>query len=389
MTESTFRWLILVLSWLTAIGGFVAQLSPPPLMPLLMRDFMITHAESGLVMTLFSLPGLLVIVFGVLSDRFGAKQLGVISIFSLILGSIIVAISPSFEWILLGRVLAGVGTQSITVVAPAIISQWFPPAELGTAMGIYGTGLPIAVVLAFDLLGRLGIAYGWRLPFYLEVVVGIAVLGLFWRFVRDGPLIRKPQDEITHPAARLRKSLMNHEAWKIGAYFLLVMAGWAAFTTWASTLLNESKGLDLAYATSLASVPMMMSLVCMPFIGWFSDRIRRRKLLITIGSTLMTSVILIISYTSGLTLILSFVILGVAFALIPGMVFSLAGEALGPGSAGTSFGILITCVSVGQAVAPYLVGLVRDMTGFLLYSFAAMSMFIGPSILVAFLIKAR
>jgi MFS family permease len=340
-------------------------------------------------MTLFSLPGLLVILFGVLSDRFGAKQLGAMSIFSLILGSIIVAISPSFEWILLGRLLGGVGTQSITVVAPAIVSQWFPPAELGTAMGIYGTGLPIAVVLAFDLLGRLGIAYGWRLPFYLEVAIGIVVLGLFWRFVRDGPLLQKRQNEIAHPATSLRKSLINHEAWKIGVYFLLVMAGWSAFTTWAPTLLNESKGLGLAYATFLVSVPMMMSLVCMPFIGWFSDRLRRRKLLILIGSTLMTSVILIISYASGLTLFLSFVILGVAFALMPAMVFSLAGEALGPGSAGTSFGILITCVSVGQAVAPYLVGLVRDMTGSLLCSFAAMSMFVGLSIIIAFLIKAR
>jgi len=389
MAENIFRWLILGLAWLTAIGGFVAQLSPPPLMPFLMREFGITHAESGLVMTLFSLPGLLVIVFGVLSDRFGAKQLGAVSLFSLILGSIIVAISPSFEWILLGRLLGGVGTQSITVVAPAIISQWFPPAELGTAMGIYGTGLPIAVVLAFDLLGRFGIAYGWRLPFYLEVAIGIVVLGLFWRFVRDGPLLQKRQNEIAHPATSLRKGLINHETWKIGVYFLLVMAGWTAFTTWAPTLLNESKGLDLAYATFLASVPMMMSLVCMPFIGWLSDRLRRRKLLILIGSTLTTSVILVIPYASGLTLILSFVILGVAFALIPAIVFSLAGETLGPGSAGTSFGILITCVSVGQTVAPYLVGLVRDMTGSLLYSFAAMSMFVGPSIIIAFLIKAR
>jgi MFS family permease len=386
MARGTSRWIVLAVSWFASIAGLVSQQTPPPLMPLIMNDLRITHAEAGLIIAVFSIPGL-AIASGLLADRFGTRQLGVMSILSLALGSFIVAISPSFEAILIGRVIGGIGYVSVAVIAPAIISQWFPLGELGgTAMGIYATGLPVAVVTSFSLLGQFGIAYNWRLPFYIGVVISIVALGLFWRFVPEGPPMKKPREESPNAKARFRNNLTNRDAWKIGLYFFLFMAGWTSFTTWAPTLLSQFKGLSLATAGFLTSLPMIISLLFMPLLGWFSDRLRRRKVLLLMASALATVVLFIVPETLGLTLVISFVLMGIAFALVPPTIFSLTGEALGARSAGTSFGILNTCVSLG-GIGPVLIGLVVDITASLPQSLAAIGIFMGLSAVLASRIK--
>lgn len=177
--------------------------------------------------------------------------------------------------------------------------------------------------------------------------------------------------------------------WKITIYFFLVMAGWIGFTTWAPTLLNESKGVPLGYASFLTSIPMLISLAGLPIIGWLSDRIRKRRVLIFAGSALMTLLLLLLPYTPRWSLIPSFVILGIAFSFVPGTVFSIAGEVLGPGSSGTGFAILNTGANAGWAIAPYLIGLVLDYTGSATYSFLIMSIFVAPSIMLALLIRGK
>lgn len=388
MTKERFRWTILGVAWITSIVAFVSQQSPPPLMPLIMNDLGITHVEGGLLMAMFSIPGVFAIPIGLLTDRFGARKVGAMAVLSLTIGSFIVASSPSFKAILVGRLIGGIGSISVFVVAPAVISQWFIASELGTAMGIYGTGLPVGTVIAFNLLGKVGIAYDWRLTFYIVGVINILVLALFWCSIREAPLTQgRREDEDHDTRQRFRSDLVNREAWKVGLYFLLFMAGWVSFSTWAPTLLSQFKGVSLSSAGFLGSLPLVVSLLCMPLLGWFSDRLRRRKVLIMTGPLLIVTVLLIIPQASGLTLGVCFLIMGLAFALVPPTVFGITGEALGPDSVGTSFGILITCSSIGQAVGPVIVGLVQDMTASLPQSLAVVGFFMLFSIILGYQLK--
>ncbi|MDG7036673.1 MAG: MFS transporter [Nitrososphaerota archaeon] len=140
-------------------------------------------------MTLFNLPGLFIILVGVLMDRFGARRAGTTFLGVLTIGTVIVASSATFIIALGGRLIGGVGAASIGVIAPAVISQWFDRDELGRAMGVYATGLPIATVVAFNVVGQLGIANGWRTSFLVQIPIDVVVLGLFWKLVRNEPPI--------------------------------------------------------------------------------------------------------------------------------------------------------------------------------------------------------
>lgn len=386
MADQKFRWLVLVVAWLASIVALTSANTPAPLLPLIINDLHITYADAGWIVAIFSIPGVLAIPFGALSDRFGTVRLGILSLITLTVGSLLVASSPTFDGILAGRLIGGVASGSISVLAPAIISQWFPPSELGAPMGIYGTGLPIAIVASFNLLARLGIAYGWRLPFYTAAVINIAILALFCCFVREGPLMEKGRKDQSHKA--LKRNLTDRETWKLGFFFLLFLGGWTSFSTWAPTLLSQFNGINLAMAAFLASSPMVISVFAMPPLGYFSDRIGRRKLLLIIGAAVMTAFILAIPVASGLTLYISLVAMGVAFAVVSPIVFSLAGEALGPEAAGISFGIVNTGANIGM-VSPVIAGLVLSMTASLELTLVAIGIFTGLSLVFACLLRTR
>jgi len=61
------------------ISSFVFQIAA--VLPLIIQEFQITHAEAGLLMTMVSLPGLFLSIYvGTLIDRYGAKLIGTIAI---------------------------------------------------------------------------------------------------------------------------------------------------------------------------------------------------------------------------------------------------------------------------------------------------------------------
>jgi len=353
-----------------------------------MVDLRITHAEAGLMMTVFSLPGAFALPIGLLSDRYDTRRLGVISLFLLSVGSFVVATSPTFTATLAGRLIGGIGSTTISVIAPAIIAQWFPRNELGTAMGVYGTGLPIAVTLSFILLSQLGILYSWRTPFYLSTMSSLIMLAVFSYFLGQAHGIKRMGRDNSALSPSVILDLRNREVWKMGLCFLLFMAGWTSFTTWAPTLLSNYKGVSLSNAGFLASLPMIVSLFCMPPLGWVSDRLGKRKSLVMVGSAVTTSLLLIIPGISEWALVVSFVMMGIAFALVPPAVFGLSGETLGPGSTGTSFGVLIMCSNLGMA-SPVLPGLIQDMTSSLQLTLASMAILTGSSFILAYFLRTR
>lgn len=112
-----------------------------PLIPQIQSDLEITAVESGLILTMFTVPAALMYpVMGFLSDRYGRKRLIVISLYVIILGSIVTIIAPMFtnKWtlLLIGRVIQGIGTGGTTPLAMALVGDLFQGKERSEALGI-------------------------------------------------------------------------------------------------------------------------------------------------------------------------------------------------------------------------------------------------------------
>jgi len=366
--RADYRWRVLVAAYLAAFySGLIFQ-SCPPVIPLITKTFMVSHGEGGLLMTAVGLPILLLsIPVGILVDRYRIRILGGISVALMVFGSLIVAVSSSFLLAIIGRLISGVGVAIITIVAPKFLPMWFPQEERGLVMGIYATTMPAAVLVAFWVLGILGVTYSWRAPFYIGAGIGIVVLAIFFGLIREKMLA----------PSRLSLStiLGNSTIWMLGLSWLLFNAAALSFMTWAPDFLIEVKGFDLTEAGLASGSFMLIAVIVSPIGGWISDKFGRRKAFVIVGSLALAAALPLLPALDANLVWLTIIIMGAFAAIVAGPTFALSSEILGFENTGVAFGIIYTCFGIGLAVAPPLVGYLRDFYGSYTLPFYVMALF--------------
>jgi len=380
-----YRWVVLFTSLYAFVTFAYALQIVPPLMQTIIDEFVVSHVQAGLLISVVVIPGIfLAVPAGVLTDRYGVKLTGSISTILIALGCLITAIADSFDVFLVGRLILGVGGAFIVTTMPSVISQWFPPDEMGKAMGIYGINMPLASVIAFNSASILMLNYNWRYPFYISAALAIVNVVTFILTVKEGTQKHERKEETD-----VRRALRSVEIWKVGVVWLLFNAPALSFTTWSPEIFEDSKNMTPFYASFLASTLMLAAIPCVPVFGWISDKIGRRKPLIVVGSALMVAAFISIAYTSDMSMVVSIAALGVAAALIPSIVMALPPEILGPSLSGTGFGIVAICSNIGIAVAPPSIGLLIDAESSQIIIFSGMALFSALGAIVAYTLKTR
>lgn len=341
--------------------------SLPPILRLIMKDLGLNHTEAGLLMGLFALPGiLLTIPGGWLTDLYGPKRVGIISAVLTICGTLVVAGAPDFTWLAIGRLISGIGAMTLVVIAASLISRTFEGRRLGTAMGIYNTGMPIGTIVCFTLLGAIGVKWGWREAVAVSTLAAFAALAL---------LIYRPEDRIKPVPAGIARSLSlaGGPIWLAGLAWLWFNAAAIAFLTFSPDYF-QSLGIKASAAAFMASFFMWGALIVSPMIGPFIGGVRRKRLLIIAGAVIPGLIYLALPAAPEWRLPL-LVTLGLAAALLPAPLFALPAEIVDRRNQGIAFGILSTCLNVGILLGPFIVGRLRDSTGSYQLGFMSMAAF--------------
>jgi len=121
----------------------------------------------------------LVLTAGSLADRLGRRRLFGIGLGIFSVASLLCALAPDPTFLNLSRALQGVGGAVMFAVSLALIAQEFAAGrERGTAMGIYGASIGVAVAVGPLVGGALTDSLGWESVFYLNVPVGIAAIAI-------------------------------------------------------------------------------------------------------------------------------------------------------------------------------------------------------------------
>ena len=365
-----YRWVILILAYLCMLGFAFTFQSLPPVLTLIAEELRLTHAEAGLLMSIFSLPTIfLAILTGLLSDRLGPFKIGLISLILMVVGALIFAISGTLVYAGLGRFIAGLGAATISIVAAQILSLWFRGREAGTAMGIFNTAMPVGTIVCFTIFGRLGEGLGWRVPIFITVMIGVMGLAAFLLLYKPAP---NPPQKITLEKEGLFSSLLKVgvSVWLVGFCWMWFNAALISFSTFAPDFFI-SKGYSIGFAGFLASLLMWGSLGLSPIIGRLVDKIGNNDLFIGAGGIILATAIYLI--TRSTDFLFPMVVMAVAVALIPAPVFAFTSKVLKPENLGLGFGILSAVSSIGVFFGPYIAGLVRDKTGSYEMSFIFLS----------------
>jgi len=144
--------------------------------------------QKGLMVAVPILSGaILRILLGLLVDRIGAKNAGIMAQIIVITGLAVAWIFglPSYAAVLLMGIVLGFAGASFAVALPQA-GRWYPPNMQGVVMGLAGAG-NIGVVLDSLLAPRLAEAFGWKNVFGFALVPALLVLICYAVISKEAP----------------------------------------------------------------------------------------------------------------------------------------------------------------------------------------------------------
>jgi MFS transporter, DHA1 family, multidrug resistance protein len=166
---------ILLLGSLTAFGAITIDLYLPTL-PAIARDYGTSPAMVQLTLSTFFVGMALgQLFFGPLSDRIGRRPTILIGCGVYIVASLVCALAPTIEILVVGRFFQALGCCAGMVTCRAIVRDRYDHRDSARIFSLLMLVLAIAPLLAPTLGGWIAAVAGWHAVFYLFVVIGAAV----------------------------------------------------------------------------------------------------------------------------------------------------------------------------------------------------------------------
>jgi EmrB/QacA subfamily drug resistance transporter len=158
-----------------AVVAFLNQTVINVALPQMMNYFHLSAATVNWLSTIFLLTnGIVIPITAFLMERFTTRQLFLFSMGTFTVGTFICAIAPTFEMVLVGRVVQAIGAGILFPLIINVIFTIFPFERRGFAMGIFGVAMNFAPAVGPTLSGWIIESYSWRLLFY--IIAPIALL---------------------------------------------------------------------------------------------------------------------------------------------------------------------------------------------------------------------
>lgn len=301
-------------------------------------------------------------LLGMYADRFGRRNALAMSVLLMGAGSLMIALSPSYETIgiaapiilLLARLLQGLSVGGEFGSSATYLSEIATPGRRGFYSSFQYTSIIMGQLSALLLMIMLQnllteeqmYAYGWRIPFVVGALAGLVVMWL-----------RRGMDESEHykdekaaasaegkkPATGLR-ALAKYPK-QLAAVFGLALGGTVAFyvyTSYMQKYMVNTSGISKEDAALISFIALFIFMLLQPIAGALSDKIGRRKVMLffSIGGTIATVPLLtLLSNTSNVFVAFGLMMTGLVFvtgytalsAIIKAEMFPTKVRALGVG----------------------------------------------------------
>jgi MFS family permease len=381
-----YRFTILAFAALITFGSYFAYDSVGAIETTLIQVFHTDRAAIGAMYTVYSVAAV-VAVFpgGFLIDRVGVRRASLIFSAFVVAGAAIVAAAPSMPVLYAGRILFGIGSESMIVAQSAIAARWFTGKELAMAFGITLTIARLGTLFSFNTEELLASRFGWRGALWIAAALCLFSLLCNWIYTlmdrHAEPILHLPEAGSGDKIAWSDAGKFRPSYWYAVGICVTFYSAIFPFTALATDFFHEKWGLAMASgeglgffagvfynfthmfttAQGVTAIIIAASMVLAPFAGNFVDRVGRRATLMVLGSLLIVPAHLLLGLTH-FSPVLSMIVLGAAFVLVPACIWPSVPLIVDARLVGTAFGLMTAIQNIGLAAFPYANGALRDAT---------------------------
>jgi sugar phosphate permease len=344
-----YRWVILSAGTFAQASFACASVGLPALGPALRDDYGLSLGETGVALAAMGI-GMLVafIPWGLLADRHDERIVIAVGLSGAGVALAATGTTQSLPTLSIALIVSGVLGASVNAASGRAVMAWFDRDDLGLALGIRQTAIPIGGAVGAAMLPVLASAGGTRLAFFAlggACVAGAVVAGVFMRGAP--PRAPEPADS----GLPLREARM----WLLGGGTALYLTAQIAITGFVVLFLHEHRHVSTHAAAALLAGINILAIGARIAAGHVSDLLRTRLRplrAIGVALTAATAAVAVLVDAPLTVLAPMFVVAGVLSMTWNGLAFAAAAETAGVARTGVALGFQQTLLGVVIAVAP-------------------------------------
>ncbi len=395
-------WLALALLLSINLWNYIDRYILAAVQPLIQKELLPDDPNAktkiGLLATAFLISYMLAApLFGWLADRFPRWTLVGLGVLLWSAASAGSGIAMGYTFLLVMRVLVGVGEAAYGPTAPTLLSDLYPVSRRGAVLSWFYIAIPVGSALGYMLGGLVAKLSSWHWAFLITLPPGIVLALCCWLMKEP------PRGHATTPdAVKTRSTLGEYKAIFRTRSYVLCTLGMTAMTFavggisfWMPEYVHVYRhGGTPEDTDGLANVNLVFGgltvvtgIVATLFGGWLADRLRTRirgAYLVVSGCAMLACFPCLVATlyvpfpyawgTLGLAMFFLFMNTGPSNAVLANVVH--------PSVRATAFAINIFVIhALGDAISPSVIGVMVDASGttpqtksftpgFLLVSFA-------------------
>ena len=360
-----YRWMVLIVISLAMFGNYYVYDCIAPIADLLSKQLGFSDSNIGLLQAIYSIPNVfMVLIGGYIVDRIGTRK-GIFIFGTLCLvGAVVTALSGRLAVMATGRLIFGMGAESLIVAVTTATAKWFRGKELSFAFGINLMIARLGSWLAQNSPTWARFAYSsWRSPLLISVGFGtfcVTSAIAYWAM----EVYAEKRYELGHAGST--DKVVFSDVYKFGVSYWYIVAlcivfysAIFPFETFAIKFFMEAHGTSRELGGFLVSILTAFTMFGTPAFGLFADKIGKRALLMMLGSLLLIPVYLMMGYTH-VSLYVPMAMMGIAFSLIPAVMWPSVAYIVDQSKLGTAYGLMTMIQNIGLAGFNLLIGWAND-----------------------------
>lgn len=356
----------LTLQTTSLVTGFMIWVLISSLMPSIKQDIALTESQISMITAIPVILGsLLRIPIGFYTDRFGARNLFIISFIALLIPVFYISVANSFIDLVVGGLFLGIG-GAVFSVGVTSLPKYYPKEKQGFINGVYGVGNAGTAITTFGapIIAK---SIGWQktVQLYLILLLIFIVLNFI---IGDRKETKGKQSMVE----QLKGVYKNTTLWFLSLFYFITFGAFVAFTMFLPNFLVNNFELDSVDAGIRTAIFIVIATLMRPVGGFLADKFNSFIILMfTFTAVTLSAVILAFSpnielFTVGCLAVGIFVGIGngTVFKLVP-LYFS--------NQAGVVNGIVSAMGGLGGFFPPLVLTLVHNITGQYSIAFMALS----------------
>lgn len=294
-----------------------------PVFPQMQKAMGITKMQTGLTITLFSLPAALSIpIMGFLADKYGRKPIIIPALILYAIGGVVSGLAPifgkSYPLLITGRIIQGIGAGGTGPIAMALVGDIFTSSERTKALGTIEAANGMGKVVS-PILGAAIALIVWYALFFVYAILAIPVALLVWFLIKEPP-IKNAEQALSNYTAKIKGIFQKKGMALVGTYLagsvvLLVLFG---VLSYLSDVLEKNFGLTGIVKGLALAVPVLVMSTTSFFTGrYLVKQLQKLKTFVMTGLIIVAASISIVGlFKADLVFFLGIIAMGLGTGLV-------------------------------------------------------------------------